>query len=106
MIGIRSIIGRNVTLKDTILMGADYYEFGKLRPGFVELPADAPLIGVGNDCHIERAIIDKNARIGDGCRITNEAGHKDFDDPEERYYVRDGIIIVPKDAILPPGTVI
>lgn len=107
MVGIRSIIGHGVTMRRTVMMGADYYEHGG-RPtgGYEPIPADAPMVGVGDNCEIERAIIDKNARIGAGCRILNVQGLDAYDDPRERYYIRDGIVIIPKHAIIEPGTVI
>lgn len=103
MVGIRSIIGQRVRLSRTIMMGADYYEAGKPQSGFVEIAPNAPSMGLGDDVTIENAIIDKNARIGSGVTIRDCAGQPDYDDPEERYYIRDGIVIVPKHAILPPS---
>ena len=68
------------------------------------VPSDAPKMGIGDGCEIEHAIIDKNARVGAGCRLLNKAGLKDYADPAGRYYIREGIIIVAKHGILPPGT--
>lgn len=104
VIGLRSIIGTDVELRDTVMLGADYFEDGVVVEGFEPVPADAPMMGVADGCVIEGAIIDKNARIGAGCRLVNAAGHDRYDDPEERFYIRDGIIIVPKHGILYPGT--
>jgi glucose-1-phosphate adenylyltransferase len=106
LVGLRSVIGKGVKMRDTIMMGADYFEEGVVRSGYEEVPPDAPLMGVGEGCQIERTIIDKNARIGAGCRIVNAQGLDKHDDPKERYYIRDGIVIIPKHAILEPGTVI
>ena len=107
MVGIRSIIGHGVRMRRTVMMGADYYEHGG-RPlgGYEPVPPDAPMLGVGDNCEIEGAIIDKNARIGHDCRILNVQGLTDYDDPHERYYIRDGVIIIPKHALIEPGTVI
>lgn len=107
MVGIRSLIGHGVRLRNTVMMGADYYEHGGQPQGRYEpLPPNAPMLGVGDNCEIAGAIIDKNARIGAGCRLVNSKGLTDYDDPQERYYIRDGVIIVPKHAIIEAGTVI
>lgn len=106
LIGIRSVIGSDVMIKDSIMMGADMYEYGKPKDGFVNLPADAPQIGIGDGSKIEGAIIDKNAHIGENVTITPKFDQPNYDDPEERYYIRDGIVIVPKHAVLPNGLTI
>ena len=100
IIGIRSIIGRGCRVIETIMMGADLFEASEQPPG------DKPPIpiGVGSGCVIERAIIDKNARIGDGVTIRNADGRPNADG--KGYCVRDGIVIVPKNAVIPAGTVI
>jgi glucose-1-phosphate adenylyltransferase len=95
VIGIRSVIGPGSRLHRVVMMGADFYE----APGSEDIP-----VGVGPNCVIENAILDKNARIGAGVVIRNEAGHKHADGAN--FYIRDGIVIVPKAAQLPPGTVI
>ncbi len=106
MIGIRSLIGNGVRMSRTIMMGGDYYEYGQIRSGFEPVPPDAPIMGIGDNCVIEGAIIDKNARVGAGVRIQNLQKIDRFDDPQERFYIRDGIVIVPKHAILEPGLII
>lgn len=100
VIGIRTRIQRGSLLKDSIVMGADYYEEDEVRAanghrGGVD-------VGIGPGCHVERAIIDKNARIGANCVIRGGVDRPDMDG--EGWYVRDGIVIVQKDAILPPNT--
>lgn len=95
VVGIRSIIRQGSRLHRVVMMGADYYEDGEA--------ADVPL-GIGPDCVIENAIIDKNARIGGGVVIRNESGQRSADG--DNYFIRDGIVIVPKNAVLVPGTVI
>lgn len=97
IIGIRSIIQPGTTLKNVILMGADYYE-----ADLPDTPGAAPRIGIGRDCHIENAIIDKNARIGDKVVISPKGKSPDTDG--DGYYVRDGIVVIPKNSIIPPGT--
>ena len=97
IIGIRSIIQSGSTLKNVIMMGADYYE-SESRPS----APGAPPIGVGRDCTINGAIIDKNARIGNNVVITPDGKSQDFDG--EGYYIRDGIVVVPKNGVIPDGT--
>jgi glucose-1-phosphate adenylyltransferase len=80
-----------------VLLGADYYEpqaTGHAAPHRVP-------IGIGADVELDRVIVDKNARIGDGVRLINTSGVQEADG--EGYYIRNGIIIVPKDATIPPG---
>jgi glucose-1-phosphate adenylyltransferase len=76
-------------------MGADYFEQDRHRD--LSLPA----MGIGRNCVIDRAIIDKNARIADGAVITPEGKPKDFDG--ENYFIRDGIVVVPKNGTIPVG---
>ncbi len=97
LIGIRSIVRSGSTLKNTILMGADYYE-GDVH----DAPVGAPPIGIGKNCTIDHAIIDKNARIGDGVVITPQGKSGDLDG--NGYYVRDGIVVIPKNSVIAPGT--
>jgi glucose-1-phosphate adenylyltransferase len=97
LIGIRSVIGDGVRIHDTIVMGADYYE-SEAPPA----ARSAPPIGVGAGSSIEGAILDKNARIGKKVRIQPFALGTDLD--EETWSVRDGIVVVPKNAVLPDGT--
>jgi glucose-1-phosphate adenylyltransferase len=93
IIGIRSQISEGTVIKDSIVMGADYYEPKKNR--------DVPL-GIGKNCHIESAILDKNVQIGDGVVIRAFPRDKDID--HELYYVRDGIVVIAKDTVIPSGT--
>jgi glucose-1-phosphate adenylyltransferase len=102
VVGIRSRIGDGASIRDSLLLGADYYE--TLEDIEKSLARGLPPLGIGADSVIERAIIDKNARIGKGVRIVNEAGEQDKDG--EGYYIRDGIVIVPKDGVVPDGPVI
>ena len=102
VIGIRSRVQKGARLKDVVMMGADYYEDDDVRASNLERGVEP--IGVGRGCVIERAILDKNARIGAGCVIRGNPDRPDQDG--EGWYVRDGIVIIPKDATLPEGTVI
>lgn len=94
IIGIRSQIAAGCVIKDTIVMGSDYYD--RERGG---LP-----IGIGANCHIEGAILDKNVHIGDNVTIRPFPRNTDID--HEKWYVRDGIVIIPKDVEIPSDTVI
>ncbi|MBV9009731.1 MAG: glucose-1-phosphate adenylyltransferase [Verrucomicrobia bacterium] len=93
VVGVRSIINSGATIRNSVVMGADYYETDPPRG---EIP-----IGIGRNCVIDRAIIDKNARIADGVVITPEGKPENFD--AENYYIRDGIVVIPKDATIPAG---
>ena len=95
IIGIRSQVAQGTMIKDSIIMGADYYDAEKQS-------GDIP-IGIGRNCKIESAILDKNARIGDNVTILSfPRDHKDVD--HDLYYLRDGIVVVAKDTEIPSGT--
>ena len=93
IIGVRSIIGEGTVLKNVILMGADHYEadLGVYVGG-------PPHVGIGRNCSIQNAIIDKNARIGDNVVISPE--NKDKEMTGEGFYVRDGIVVIPKNSVI------
>jgi glucose-1-phosphate adenylyltransferase len=97
IIGIRANIQPGATIRRSVLLGADFYE----------APDDSsdgtPRLGIGKDVVLDRVIVDKNARIGDGARLVNEAGADHADG--EGYYIRNGVIVVPKDGVIAPGTV-
>jgi glucose-1-phosphate adenylyltransferase len=91
-------------MEASFMMGADFYQtFEDMRR---DMGNNLPRVGVGEGTIVKRAIIDKNARIGTNARLLNEAGTTAADGPNGSYYIRDGIIIVPKNAIVPDGTVI
>ena len=99
MIVIRSRIERRCVVRNSLILGADYYE--KTVPD----PASGrPAIGIGDNSVIENAIIDKNARVGANVRLVNEAKVDHADGP--CWYIRDSIVIVPKDTVVPNGTVV
>ena len=102
VVGIRSLIGEDVELEHAMIMGADFYEDEDDHE--YNRQTGIPDIGIGKGSIIRKAIIDKNAHIGAGVRILNEERVQNFDGPG--YYVRDGIIIVPKNGVLPDGTLI
>ena len=97
MIGLRCSIGPDATIQESVLMGADEHEtFSAGRQG------DRPALGIGKGAVIERAIVDKNCRIGD--RVTLRLP-KGFPENGQRgpVVVRDGVIVVPKGTCLPDG---
>ncbi|MFQ6614251.1 MAG: sugar phosphate nucleotidyltransferase [Fidelibacterota bacterium] len=94
VIGIRSIIGDQVSLDSVYMMGADYYES----------EPEVPPVGVGNGSVLKRVILDKNVRIGTDVRLVNEGGIIREDGPF--YAIRDGIIVIPKNTVIPDGVVL
>jgi glucose-1-phosphate adenylyltransferase len=103
VIGIRTIIESGATLDGVVCMGADWYETVEEKKQNRE--RGIPDIGIGKGTLIRRAIIDKNARIGEVCRIgVDQLERKDGD--FGNYHIREGIIVVPKNAVVPSGTVI
>jgi glucose-1-phosphate adenylyltransferase len=98
VVGIRTTIGAGAQVRRSVLLGADSY--------------DAPThghdsgvaMGIGPGVELDRVIVDKNARIGEGSRLLNLQGLRHFDGPN--YHIREGILIVPKDAVIAPGTVV
>jgi len=99
VIGIRSFINSGTTVRHSILMGNDFFD-----ADLAQRDHSGMELGIGRNCVIDHAIIDKNARIGDGVVITPEGKPEHFDGPN--YYIRDGIVIVPKNATIPSGTCI
>ena len=97
VVGLRSSIGAGTVIEDSILMGNDYYVKG--RPS-----GSVPMLGIGRNCLIRKAIVDKNVRIGDNVKITNERGLSDFEN--EFCVIHSGITIIPKNTVIPAGTVI
>ena len=96
VIGIRTHVHPGSTITRSILLGADFYE--------EELESNSIPLGIGRDVVLDRVIVDKNARIGDGVRLVNESGVPEADG--DGYYIRNGIIIVPKGARIQPGVVV
>ncbi len=100
VIGIRSRIGKNSLISNTYMMGNDYYEtLEEVENNNIEI-----LMGIGNRCYIHNCIVDKNCRIGDDVRIN---GGRHIEDIEtDTYMVKDGIVVIKKDAIIAKGTII
>ena len=100
VIGVRCRIGENVTIRNTILMGADYYESDAEQAA--DRAEHRPLLGVGDRTHIEGALIDKNCRIGSDVRVQIKPD-SDANADLEQVFIRDGIVVVPKATTLPDG---
>ena len=98
IIGLRSRIEAGALVEDSLVFGADRYQ--------LERPADEGEVpvGIGPKSVIRRAIVDKNARIGRRVVLENARRLRTYDDPEQRFYVRNGIIVVPKDSVVPDGS--
>lgn len=100
VVGLRCQIGRNVTIRNSVIMGADFYESPE---DLSALRAEGrPPLGIGDNTVIEGAIIDKNCRIGSNVRLVNERG-VDTTEETPQAMVRDGIVVVPKDAAIADG---
>ncbi|HEY3320842.1 MAG TPA: glucose-1-phosphate adenylyltransferase [Planctomycetota bacterium] len=96
IVGVRTRILRGATVEHTVVMGADYYQASGDKK---------PLVGIGEGSYVRRAIIDKNASIGSGAQLVNRNDVTHYDDPAQQFYVRDGIIIVVKNGVIPAGFV-
>ncbi len=99
VVGIRSRIGEETEIIDSYLMGNDYYE--TLEQLLANEEKGIPAVGIGQRCHIEHAIIDKNCRIGNDVKIVG--GNKLENTEHELYTVKDEIVVVKKNAVLPDG---
>ena len=102
IIGLRSSVGAGTVLKRVILLGSDYYE--SLESMKEHEKAGIPPIGIGANCRIENTIVDKNARIGNSVVISPAGKPEKVDHPN--YYIRDGVVIIPKNGVIPHGMVI
>jgi len=101
VIGVRAVVD-NAKLNNVVMMGADYYE--TLKEIEIKKAEGKTLVGVGKDCLIEDAIIDKNAQIGEGCKLSPHGVEDGWE--ENGICVRDGVLIVKKDTVVPAGTVV
>lgn len=102
VIGVRSLIGENATLRRVVVMGNDYYESAESIGQNTD--AGRPPVGIGPGTLIENAIIDKNARIGANCRLSPIGKPENLDHP--LCYIRDGVLVVPKNGVIPDGTTV
>ncbi len=100
LIGIRTIVGNGSSLNRVITFGADYFE---AQESIEQAENEGiPRIGIGKNCWIQNAIIDKNARIGNNVVISPEGKSGDVDG--ENYFIRDGVVVIPKNAVIKDGT--
>ncbi len=102
IVGLRMIVGPGTEMNRVVALGCDYFESAE---SIVEHERSGkPRVGIGSNCKIENAIIDKNARIGNNVTISPVGKPENFDHP--LYFIRDGIVVIPKGASIPHGTVI
>jgi len=99
VVGTRAVVGEGTVIEHSVIMGADYFE--QEKEGQNQSSGLVPL-GIGKDCYVKNAIIDKNVRIGDSVYISPDG--KDEGEVNEYYVVRDGIIVIPKNTVIPSGT--
>ncbi|MCK9560479.1 MAG: glucose-1-phosphate adenylyltransferase [Candidatus Marinimicrobia bacterium] len=96
VLGIRTIIRQGATIDKCVIMGADYFEQNR--------PEGLPPLGIGRNCILKNAIIDKNARICQNVQIINRDNLSEFE--SEMYSIRDGIVVIPKNSVIPEGMII
>jgi glucose-1-phosphate adenylyltransferase len=102
VIGVRTVIGKNVVVKNSIIIGADNYESATQKAENVR--RGLPDVGIGNGCMIDNAILDKDARVGANVRLCNKDKIKNGEGPN--FVIREGIVVIPRDAIVLDGAVI
>jgi glucose-1-phosphate adenylyltransferase len=98
------VIGHGSVLRQVVLLGEDFYEGEQPLNDANGTSRNGPPIGIGKGCLIERAIIDKNVRIGDNVTIRGKEHVREFESGQ--FWIRDGITVIPKGAVIPSGTVI
>lgn len=102
IIGLRSRIDNGVDIEDSIVMGSDIFEsFEEIQEN---IAGQKPHIGIGENTVIRRSIIDKNVRVGRNVKLLNRDNIDNYDAPDKSIYIRDGIIIIPKNALIADGT--
>jgi glucose-1-phosphate adenylyltransferase len=102
VIGLRCRIGRNVTIRNSVVMGNDW--FPTLAETAADQAAGRPPLGIGEGSLVEGAIVDKNCRIGRNVRVINSAGVVNSPDIDnDQAVISEGVVVVPKDAVLPDG---
>ncbi len=104
VLGVRSRIESDVVLNETLVMGSDFYESYEERIA-LRNGGGIPL-GVGQGTTVKRAILDKNARIGDNVTIVNKDNVEEADRADQGFYIRNGIVVIVKNATIPDGTII
>src|SRR5206468_11637501 len=104
LIGIRSVVGRNCKLRDVVILGSDRFETPKdLKDNQAQ---GRPDLNIGDGSVVERAILDKDCRFGKGAKLINRDNKQEADGPNASYYIRDGIICIPRGAVIPDGAVV
>jgi len=102
IVGLRSRIDNGTDIEDSIVMGSDIFEsLGEIQ---YNVDAGKPHIGIGANTVIRKAILDKNVRVGKNVKLLNRDNVENYDAPDRSLYIRDGIIIVPKNATIVDGT--
>ena len=104
LIGVRSVIGADCSIRDVVMIGSDQFETAKEK--MENAQNGIPNLNVGDGTVIEKAILDKDCRIGRGVRLVNRAGKQDFDGPNGLYHIRDGIICIPRGTTIPDGAMV
>ncbi|MFM9903499.1 MAG: glucose-1-phosphate adenylyltransferase [Pyrinomonadaceae bacterium] len=102
IVGLRSRIDNGVDIQASIIMGSDMFESIEEIGG--DISSGKPHVGIGQNTIIRKAIIDKNVRIGKNVKLINRDNIETFDAPDHSYYIREGIIIIPKNGIIRDGT--
>ena len=102
VIGVRSQVGRNAVLREAVVLGGNYFDTEGRAAS--RRQAGLPPLGIGDDCVLERVILDKNCRIGRGVQIVNRRQVQE--EEGDNYVIRDGIVVIPNGAVVPDGTVI
>jgi len=97
VVGIRTTVQSGARIARSVLLGADYFESAPDGAG-------RPALGIGRDVVLDKVIVDKNARIGDGAQLVNKKGVDQADG--DGYFIRNGVVIVPKDGAIAPGTIV
>jgi glucose-1-phosphate adenylyltransferase len=106
VLGIRTRVEAGASVQDSLILGADYYQgVADQQARLTNQPTDIPM-GIGPNSTIRRAIVDKNARIGRGVQIINKDGVEEAEKEELGFYIRSGIVVILKGAIIPDGMVI
>jgi glucose-1-phosphate adenylyltransferase len=104
LVGVRSRIGSDCAIRDSVIIGSDEFETDAERAE--NRRRGLPDLNIGDGAVVERAILDKDCRIGRGAKLLNREHRQEFDGPNGMYYIRDGIICVPRAGIIPEGTVV
>ena len=104
LIGVRSVIGANCKITDTVVIGSDRFETDAERAE--NEAAGRPNFNIGADTQIHMAILDKDCRVGKNVKILNAENKQEYDEPQGAYHIREGVVCVPRGAVIPDGTVI